>query len=242
MFLELSEAFVCPRCRPAQGMIVMVERIDGRRVIEGRLGCPECELRVPIEEETVRFDRVEGTDRRADATAEEGAEAREPPPLLADAGREEAATRIAALLGAEATAGYLLTGPRLASLAPLLAERAPEAEVLALTEEEREPAPGVTWARGASAGALPLFTGRLAGAALAGPGGREAEEAVRVVRTGGRVVLLGAGSGAEAALGGLPAAVLAREAGVVVLERGEGGFEEPFARFRGGPRPRRDDA
>ena len=245
MFLELSEAFVCPECRPAQGLVVLVDRIDGRRVIEGRLGCPECDLRVPIEEETVRFDRLgdPAAGRPAPGSADEPAGSRTGgalPAVLAEAGPGEGATRLAGLLGAESTAGYLLTGPGLAPLAPRLAGLAPDAEVLALAAGPRDAAAGVSWARGAATEALPLFTGRLAGAAVLGADARGAEEAIRVVRAGGRVVLLDPVADVEGAIAELPARLLAREEGVVVLEREEGGFEEPFARFRGGPRPRRE--
>lgn len=252
MFLELSEAFVCPRCRPGQGLIVLVDRIDGRRVIGGRLGCPECDLRVPVVDEVVRFDELRAADAAgppADAT-DEGAVAAgdagattpdDLPDLLAGVGAEEAATRLAALLGADDTSGYLLLGRGLARFAPGVARRAPEAEVLALADEPPASAPGVTWVVGAGTAALPLFTARLAASALAASALDEASEAVRVVRVGGLVVLLAPDPDVEEALEGWPVSEVAREADVVVLRREEGGFEEPFARFRGGPRPRRGD-
>lgn len=244
MFLELSEAFVCPDCRPAQGLVVLVDRIEGRRVVRGRLGCPECDLRVPILEEVVRFDRsgrgeeAESGDRPEAAGHRDRDPDGDPWERLGAGGAEEGATVLAALLGAEAVEGYLLLGPGLAPLAPGVAERASSAEVLALTHRPREPAHGVTWAVHPGNAPLPLFTGRLAGAALLGVSGSEASEAVRVVRTGGRVVLAGPDGEALRRLGELPAEEVAGESGIVVLERREGGFEEPFARFRGGPRPR----
>lgn len=252
MFLELSEAFVCPRCRPAQGLVVLVDRIEGRRVVDGRLGCPECELRVPIEEEVVRFDRIgdaggvlpgagrdedgRDEDRRAEDradTAPGGAA-----PFLADADDEEAAARLAALLGADATSGYLLLGEGLERLAPGVARLCAEAEVLSLVRRPRSSETGVSWVVGAVGGGLPLFTGRMAGSALLSPGGTEAEEGIRVVRVGGRVVLLAPGTGSEDAIGASPVSEVAGQEGVLVLRREEGGFAEPFARFRGGPRPR----
>lgn len=254
MFLELSEAFVCPSCRPAQGLVVLVDRIEGRRVVEGRLGCPECELRVPIEEEVVRFDRiggpggdVGGAPREAEAGREAAGEVGgdaapcDAAPLLRDADDEEAATRLAALLGADDTSGYLLLGEGLERLAAGLARLASEAEVLSLVRRPRSSEPGVTRVVGAAGGGLPLFTGRLAGSALLSPGGTDAEEGIRVVRVGGRIVVLAAGTGAEETAAASPVSEVAREEGVLVLRREEGGFEEPFARFRGGPRPRSGD-
>lgn len=240
MFLELSEAFVCPRCRPTQGLIVLVDRIEGRRVIEGRLGCPECDLRVPVSEEVVRFDRVEPPPD-GDATRPVPELSGAPPVLTEADGEEEAAIRLAALLGAEGTSGYLLTGPGLGDLAAAVARRAGEAEVLALSGMPRPSEPGVTWVVGASPAALPLFTARLAASASLAPTASEAVEAIRVVRVGGRVVLLATGGDVAEVIGRSPVSEVARDEGVLVLRREEGGFEEPFARFRGGPRPRRGD-
>lgn len=248
MFLELSEAFVCPRCRPAQGLVVLVDRIEGRRVWGGSLGCPECGLRVPIEDRIVRFDRARpGTGSEAGGEPAHPPEAPEPrrppglPPVLGGGDPGEGATALAALLAADEVEGYLLLAPGLEELAPGVARRAAKAEVLALTDRPREAAEGVTWTVHPAGAPLPLFTGRLAGTAFVGASGPVVSEAVRVVRPGGRVVLVEPGSGADGVLEELPASTVTRQEGVVVLERVEGGFEEPFARFRGGPKPRREE-
>lgn len=249
MFLELSEAFVCPHCRPAQGLVVLLDRIEGRRVVRGSLGCPECGLRVPIRDRLVRFDRARSdsgsgaAEERPDAPgAPEPRRRPDLPPVLGGGDPGEGATALAALLAADAVEGYLLLAPGLDELAPGVAGSAVKAEVLALADRPSEAAEGVTWAVHPAGGPLPLFTGRLAGAAFLGPSDADVSEAVRVVRAGGRVVLLEPGTGADRTLEELPATAVVREEGVVVLERGEGGFEEPFARFRGGPRPRGEES
>lgn len=249
MLLELSEVFVCPRCRPAQGMVVMVERLDGRRVLEGRLGCPGCDLRVPIRRGTIRFDRTApppGAEEAGDPAAagdDDGALGaggeRRLPELLREAEPEEAAVRLAALVGADRAEGYLLLGSGLAPLAAGLAARAPDAEVLALAEgTERAPSEGVARAVGIDPSALPVITGRMAGAALAAPRVPELREAARVLREEARLAILAPGPGCREALEELPVRVAVDEDRAVVAVREAGGFEAPFARFQGGPRPR----
>ncbi len=251
MLLELSEVFVCPRCRPVQGMVVMVDRLEGRRVLEGRLGCPSCDLRVPIRGGTLRFDRARlpGEDEGSAAGAERDAGAgpataatvsgRRLPELLREVDPGEAALRLAALAGADAAEGYLLLGPGLAGLAAGVAARAPDAEVLALADDpEGEPEEGVARAVGIDPAALPLVTGRMAGAALSAPRAEELEEAVRVLGEDARLAVLAPGPSCREILEELPVRVATAEDRAVVAVREPGGFDAPFARFPGGPRPR----
>lgn len=249
MLLELSEVFVCPRCRPAQGTVVMVDRADGRRVLEGRLGCPACDLRVPIRDGVLRFDRAgpPGEDGEGEAAtgsvdgdrpAAETPGDRRLPEMLREAEPGEAAVRLAALLGADAAEGYLLLGPGLAGLAAGVAARAPDAEVLALAGEPGDgPEAGVARAVGIDPAALPVVTGRMAGAALAAPRAEELEESVRVLAEEARLAVLAPGPSCREALEALPVRVAAAEGRAVVAVREPGGFEAPFARFPGGPRP-----
>lgn len=267
MLLELSEVFVCPRCRPAQGLVVMVDRLDGRRVSTGRLGCPGCDLRVPVERGTIRFERARragepenggpGPDPAAGGDPDGAAPG--PPGGGGDAGRPsrsgtasrplpelldreepgEASVRLAALLAADGAEGYLLLDRALAPLAAGVARRAPDAEVLALVDAPgEEPPEGVAPATGVDPAALPLVTGRMAGAALSAPGVDALREAARVVREGARLAVLDPGPEVRAALERLPLRPVADEERAVVAVRRPGGFEEPFARFPGGPRPR----
>jgi uncharacterized protein YbaR (Trm112 family) len=165
VFLELSEIFVCPSCRPAQGLVVLVDAIEERRVREGHLGCPECEMRVPIRDGELRFDRARPSggerdpegghgadaarsgDAVAGAASAEAARGRDDPgeagsgaALLSGVDPEEGATRLAALLGADGAEGCLLLGPGLGWLAAPLARPAGDAEVLALAPRGRTPA------------------------------------------------------------------------------------------------------
>jgi uncharacterized protein YbaR (Trm112 family) len=48
MYLVLTDVLTCPRCGPEQGLIVRSDRMEGRRVLEGALGCPNCEAQYPV--------------------------------------------------------------------------------------------------------------------------------------------------------------------------------------------------
>lgn len=220
MFLELSEILVCPACRPAQGLVVLVDEIRERRVRRGRLGCPECGLRVPIRDGEVRFDRAGGDeggvgegDRpvasdRPDTSLDRAR-------LFREVDREERATRLAALLGLQEVEGYVLLGPGLAPLAPALP--GPEGvELLALGPRESE-AGAVTWIRGVSPGALPVFSGRIRAVALLGPGPEALKEAARSLAEGGRLVVVEPED--PDALSGLPVEVVAAEEEAAVAVR-----------------------
>lgn len=205
MLFELSEVFVCPSCRPDRALVVLVEAAGDGRVREGRLGCPECETKVPVRSGTIRFDLVHGPARGpaggVDAPSSSGSGPAAPVEevadrieagLLAGVDREEGATRLAALLAADRAEGVLMLGPGLARLAGPLSRLAGDAEVLALQVgvAKAEAEAGVSRAAGVDPGSLPVATGRLAGVALLRPGAGEVREAVRVLREGGRAVLL----------------------------------------------------
>lgn len=211
MDLELSEVFVCTACRPAQGLVVLVDEMDARRVVRGSLGCPECGRRVPIRRGVVRFDELE--------EAEEGSadgEAARTPSARADASGDEArapagqddpggsslservggdpGTVTAALLGVADLDGPFLLGPGLDPFAGRVADLSGGAEVLVLAEEagSGEVAEGRRSTRvvGVDPGDLPLLSRRMGGVALLGPDPTELEEAARVLRSGGRLAVL----------------------------------------------------
>lgn len=223
MFLELSEVFVCPDCRPAQGLVVLVDDIEDRRVREGHLGCPECEMKVPIREGVLRFDDVRG-----DGAERPGAEEGPAGPgaaLLAGVDPEEGATRLAALLGADRVEGCLLLGPGLEAPAAQLARLAGDAEVLVLADESdaaAPPAPGVSRALGIDPADLPVVTGRIAGVALVRPSADAVREAVRVLEEGGRAVLLEPSPEARGVLDDGPVGVAAAGKDAVVAIREPG--------------------
>lgn len=211
MDLELSEVFVCPRCRPAQGMVVLVDEMEGRRVLSGSLGCPECGRRVPVRSGVVRFDertRAEGGGAEGEGAPDSPAGADSP---NRDVGSRsdseaEAKTRLgerlggdpgtvaAALLGVADLEGPFLLGHGMAPFASRVAELAEGAEVLVLEGEvpsaEADGGRRSTRIRGIAPDDLPLFPRRMGGVALLAPGRAALEEGGRVVRSGGRLVVL----------------------------------------------------
>ncbi|WP_425154182.1 hypothetical protein [Candidatus Palauibacter sp.] len=192
MFLELAEVLDCPDCRASAGLVAFVDRAERRRVIEGRLGCPLCEIEVPIRRGTMRFD-LSGASRRASGAAL-AAPPRPDPPLPGPA--SETALRIAALLGVTDRAGQVvLLGPGLAGHAGWLARMGDRLEVVAWLDARGDPAAlgvadpevGVDPLLGASPDGWPVRSGALHGVALSGPLALHLTEIERCVRPGARL-------------------------------------------------------
>jgi uncharacterized protein YbaR (Trm112 family) len=201
----LTDRLACPRCGPQFGLVLLADRIEARRVLEGRLGCSNCREQYLI--------AGGAADLRTGPTAADA------PADLGDA--PEAAVRIAALLGLAGAAGHVLIAGPGAELAPVVAALVPELEVLAVTSRLpaggplAEEMPGVSRL---SAGAmLPLQGGTMRGVALTGGTSAPAlAEALRVLVPGSRLVVDPAPPGTGDALRGAGAEVLLDQDGVVV--------------------------
>lgn len=210
MLLDLSELFVCPRCRPAQGLVVLVDELRERRVVRGRLGCPECEARYPLSDGVLRLDG-EAAAAAEPAGSDPSPERGSTPALLRGTGPAEAAVRLGALLGLPEAEGPFLLGPGLSTIAAPLARVAEDAEVLSLVDPPgpegdagssgENASPGeaadaegegkrVIRIVGASPSELPVFSARLGGVAVVDGGAGVLEEAVRTLERGGRAVVL----------------------------------------------------
>lgn len=48
MHILLTDILACPRCGPEFGLVLLADRVEDRRVLEGRLGCPNCREQYPI--------------------------------------------------------------------------------------------------------------------------------------------------------------------------------------------------
>jgi len=212
MHILLTDRLVCPRCGPPYGLILLADRIVERRVLDGSLGCPNCRDRYPL---------IGGfADLRAPPRTplEEPGEERP----WRDAGGADAdeAVRLGALLGVARGPAQLALVGSLARYASALAERLEEVEVVAISEEGvgREERAGVS--RLVARPGLPFFDGVLRGVALHGEeDDARLEEAARVVSSGSRIVVTGAGDDVVARLAAAGLTVLVDEAGVVVGER-----------------------
>lgn len=235
MFLELAEALDCPRCREAFGLVAFVAEAEGRRVLAGRLGCPLCEVEYPILEGAIDFADPE-VDRETGAQAEPatGVATGEGPPSAAspppDTG--ELPLRLAALLGVGERSGIVvLLGPGLGAHGPAVARLAERAEVISWLPEPVEgdgSATGYELAdleagfdpiRGAAPSRWPIRSGFLDGVALGPDVDAPLEEAIRCLKVGARLVIVGAETAAWAELGERGVRELARDGTTWVGER-----------------------
>lgn len=214
MFLELAEALDCPECGDGVGLVAFVDVGERRRVIEGRLGCPICEIEYPIGGGVIDFS---SDDAPAPVTAP-----REVAPDLP--------LRLAALLGlSEREGSIVLLGPGLAAHAPDVARLAEKIEILAWLASAPEAgsegfdrealAAGVDPLHGASAERWPVRSSFLHGVALLDPPPPMLREAGRCVRAEGRLVLLSPDEEARSAAARSGFRELAAEGGIWVGER-----------------------
>jgi uncharacterized protein YbaR (Trm112 family) len=207
MHILLTDVVSCPRCGPEFGLILLADRVEERRVLAGRLGCPNCREQYPVSGGVL--DARLPADRTPAASDDASAEP--------DSEDTEAAVRLAALLGlADARGTVLVAGPG-AALAGAIAEVVPELEVVALSEDpplggER---PGVS--RVLSRGPLPFRGRTLRGVALTGGGDAAAlAEGLRVLQPGVRLVAQRAPAGTAETLATLGARVMLDQEGTVV--------------------------
>ncbi|HEX8907060.1 MAG TPA: Trm112 family protein [Longimicrobiaceae bacterium] len=205
MYLLLTDILACPRCGPEFGVVLLADRVEERRVLEGRLGCPNCREQYPIHHGVLDV-----------RTAADAGVSSSPSPETAvdDAG---AAVRLAALLGlADARGTVLLAGPG-AALAGAVHALVPEVEVVAFTPDVAggEETAGVS--RIAGGGRLPFRNRTLRGVALTGGGdGEMLAEGVRVLQAGARIVVERAAPDTAERLAELGAQVMLDQEGTVV--------------------------
>ncbi len=207
MFIELAEILICPACRSGSedslsGLVAVVDDLRDRRVMEGWLGCPACRARYSIRDGVVRFGPASAS------------------PFLED---PELGLRAAALLALHERPGYVLTGQGLESIGGELAGFAAEAEVVALSTGAAHPGV-VSRLIGVVDDGLPFRPGTVTGAALLDAGPGSLDEAARVLRPAGRLVVfqpsrLSATGQVEAALRAAGLEPLAVEAEAVVAVR-----------------------
>jgi uncharacterized protein YbaR (Trm112 family) len=174
MHILLTDILVCPRCGPHHGLILLADRIEDRRVLDGRLGCANCREKYPV------------SGGIGDFTAGDPAVSADASPQAAPSA--EAATRFAALMGLGRSATWtLLAGPA-AVHAPALADLLEGLEVVATPPLPGPERPGVNSI--AVADRLPLASARMAGITLTGSTAHTLlEEAARALSPVGRLVI-----------------------------------------------------
>lgn len=199
MRIELTELLRCPRCASTAGLVALIERADGGRVLEGDLGCPFCEARYPVRAGEVDLTGRSEQELDSGVGVLQAAEA-----WRGGADPAQGAIALAALLGLqEDRGGYVLLDETLCPLAERVARLGRGTDIVTLvpsgldpSEEAGSAAPSGVGGTAASrvrvdAGAvLPILSGRLAGIALFRPDMERLKDALRALRTDGRLVVL----------------------------------------------------
>ena len=204
MYILLTDALTCPRCGPEFGLLVLADRMEERRVVEGRLGCPNCRSAYPIR------------DAAADLRVHPG-ESSAPRPSDGEEDAE-APVRLAALMGLAGASGLAMVHGPGARHAPAVSALVPEVEVVAVTDapDGVERAPGVS-RMAAGEAALPFRSGALRAAALTGGAGDALlREALRTLAPGARLVVDPAPAGTADRVRALGVEVLLDQEQVVV--------------------------
>jgi uncharacterized protein YbaR (Trm112 family) len=195
MHILLTDVVTCPRCGPEFGLIVLADRIEDRRVLQGRLGCPNCREEYPIDRGVgdLRWPPA-GLRAEVERTADsEGADVPPPDP--------ERPYRLAALLGVTGPSGPVVVAANQSSVVSEVQRHLPDAGVVGMSPEAL---PG---AEGAGAGwvlagpSLPFRSRSLGGVVLAVRDPLPLiDDALRCLGRGARIVIDPAPPGTAEAL------------------------------------------
>ncbi|CAN5509321.1 hypothetical protein BH09GEM1_BH09GEM1_16410 [soil metagenome] len=168
MFIELVDALRCPATHEESWLVASATRMEARHIVSGILGCPVCAAEYPVVDGVVEFRRERGPLQQS-----------EPQPQL-DAMRVAAmldlsdATGFAVLLGQWGRVAIDLTG--IVETPLILVD--PPAGIVG--------SPGISVLR--CDGEIPLAAGAARAIAIDAASPTRARSAVRVTRTGGRVL------------------------------------------------------
>ena len=152
MHLLLTDRLICPRCGPEFGLILLADRLENRRVIEGSLGCPNCRDRFSVE-------RGFGDLRPPPRSSRDDAPDLGPPV-------SPPAMEVAALLGLTEGAGSVALIGDLAGHATELAGLVPGVEFIGIAPGLRGWEEGEGVSRMTAGASLPFSSGSLRGVGL----------------------------------------------------------------------------
>jgi uncharacterized protein YbaR (Trm112 family) len=208
MHILLTDVLTCPRCGPEFGLVVLADRLEERRVIDGHLGCPNCRSQYPVRGRVADL-RIGGSASSASAESVEAS--------------DEAAVRLAALMGLAGASGMALVAGPGAAHAAAVSALVPELEVIAVSDsaDPADSADSVEAEAGvsrvlAAAERLPFRGGLRAAALTGGADDARLREGLRVLVPGARLVVDPAPADAAERLRALGAEVLLADEGVVV--------------------------
>jgi uncharacterized protein YbaR (Trm112 family) len=172
MFIELVDMLRCPNPHEETWLVLAADRMDGRDVVDGRLGCPICRAEFPIVAGIARFDGGSPAGTRGH---------------LPD---ETEALRLAALLDLVDPRGYAILVGEAASYAPRLRELTGAQLLLVNPPREMAMGDGLSGLTMSSASSrLPVAAGSARGIALdeaATP--EQLESALAAVQSSGRIL------------------------------------------------------
>ena len=180
MHILLTDRLICPRCGPGFGLILIADRLENRRVIEGSLGCPNCRDRFPVEGGF-------GDLRPPPRSTRDDAPELEPP-------ASPQAMEVAALLGLTEGQGNVALIGDMAGHATALAGLVPGVEFIGIAPGLRGWEEGEGVSRVTTGASLPFSSGSLRGVGLFAD--REpsiAAELARVLARAGRIAVWSAG-------------------------------------------------
>ena len=182
MHILLTDRLICPRCGPGFGLILIADRLENRRVIEGSLGCPNCRDRFPVEG---GFGDLRPPPR---STLDDAPEVGPP--------ASPSAMEVAALLGLTDGPGNVALIGGMAGHATTLAGLVPGVEFVGIAPGLRGWEEGEGVSRMTTGAALPFSSGSLRGVGLFADGEPSiAGELARVLARDGQIAVWGAGQG-----------------------------------------------
>lgn len=211
MHVLLTDRLRCPRCGPEFGLILLADRAEDRRVIDGTLGCPNCRDQFQVRD---GFADLRSPPRGPLPTGHAGG----PEPRPDDSGDAE---RLIALVGVAQGPGTLVLVGEPARHGAAFAARVEGIHVVAVDADLVRWPGGAGVSRMAAAPGIPLFSRSIRGVAVdARLGATALREAARVAAPQARVVAVRADEAVTREMfrdAGLE--VMASEAGTVVAAR-----------------------
>ncbi len=173
MYIELIDLLRCPRPHEESWLVAAFNQMEGRFVIEGKLGCPICSASFPINGGIADF--------RADTSGVATI------PDALDSLTEEATFRAAGMLGLTRTGAAVVLSRMPSEIGPSIAELTGVRVIC--VNQTGDPYEAENVASISVDERLPLASGSIDAMMLADPvSGGDTAEALRVLRTGGRLV------------------------------------------------------
>lgn len=174
MYIELIDLLRCPRVHEESWLVAAFNRMDGRFVIEGKLGCPVCSASFPIVDGIADLrDSRETSEGIASQSSDED---------------EDAALRVAAMLGLARAGSVAVLSGMPGPIAGLIAEMASVRVVGTNSTSVAGEQENVAMIR--SSDRLPFASGSIDAVMIgAHASNDEVEDAVRILKTGGRLVV-----------------------------------------------------